>query len=61
MVKKSIKLNVVSISARSKLRCNSLADVINERIQQFIDDAPGCVSRAEIIGCLDMAKDKWKT
>lgn len=60
MPKKTAKLTVVPISARSKLRVNSLADVIQERIQQFVDDSPGCVSHAEIVGCLDMAKDRFK-
>lgn len=60
MPEKPDKLTVVDISARAKLRCNSLGDVIEERIRQFIDDSPNCVSIAEIIGCLDMVKDRFK-
>lgn len=60
MPKKTAKLTIVDISARSKLRCNSLVDVIEERIQEFVDGAPGSVSLAEIIGCLDMVKDRFK-
>ncbi len=53
-------LNVVPISQREKIKCSALGDIIEERIQQFIDDAPGGVTLAEIIGCLDLAKDRFK-
>lgn len=60
MDEKNAELKVVGISQRSKLRCNSLSDVIEELIQQFVDDSPNSVIRAEIIGCLELVKDRFK-
>ena len=54
--KRKVKLSVVPISPKRKLHCGSLYSSLDTCIETFLENSKGIVTKAEIIGVLEMLK-----